>query len=97
MENGEGTNYIIAGIIALASALGLPKVWDYLKVKAQTQADREAQRKITYLENRLSQIIASVDLLIIVIRNEFDDRPNIEQAIKKVQETLHKGEESQHV
>lgn len=87
---------LITGIAALITGLGLPHLYRsrYGYLTQKQKSTEQTQTEINNLKLKISQIVTSVDMLIIVIKDEFEGSPNIQTAIERVKEHLHSIDES---
>lgn len=82
---------IITAIGTLATSIGLPHLFKYYfgHLSEKSKYDNDADAEIQKLKLQINQIVTSVDLLLIVIRDHFDGEKNIKSAIDRVEEHLH--------
>lgn len=94
-DNGGIVTTIIASLATLIAALGLPHFYRqyFGHLSAKRKAEAENEKKIQELNLKISQIVTSVDMLLIVIKDEFEDSPNIQTAIARVEQHLHQIKE----
>ena len=88
---------LIAGLIAaIGGIIGLPPLWQYLTDRLRINSDSQCQKKINALQLQVSQIVASMAMLLEVIGEDFPNSPGIQKAIKRVKTMLEKIENEPH-
>lgn len=95
MEEQTTWQVIGAAVVGVVSALGLPKLWEaafgYWGKTHTAKITNDAE--IQNLKERITKIVISVDMLLIIIKHEFEENASITTAIEKVEEILHQEAE----
>lgn len=82
---------VIGGLVVGGlTALGLPKLWQYWFGHLTAKHEHEVQQdeELKKLKEKMTRIVTSVELLLIVIEHEFEENESIKDAIQKVKQHL---------
>lgn len=91
MEDQSTIQIIGAAVAGIFATLGLPKLWEALfgHLSKKHTAKMSHDTELAEMKDRMTKIVYSVDMLLIIIKHKFEQDESIKTAIEKVESILH--------